>query len=86
MRNAFYKVGQSLLVRRELELERQLKEKMIHSVMPPSVAQWLMNNSAEDDDDDDEHGPDSSCLIQSTNRIALNQSQVNDALLSSMNE
>lgn len=56
MRNTFYKVGESLLVRRELELEKQLKEKMIHSVMPPSVAQWLMSNTAEEgnDDDDDE--------------------------------
>lgn len=51
MRNTFYKVGQSLLVRRELELEKHLKEKMIHSVMPPSVAQWLMKNTAEDGDE-----------------------------------
>lgn len=37
------KVGQSLLVRRQLEMEKQLKEKMIHSVMPPRVADWLMS-------------------------------------------
>ena len=54
MRNTFYKVGESLLVRRELELEKQLKEKMIHSVMPPSVAQWLMSNTAEEGDEDNE--------------------------------
>lgn len=37
MRGTFMKVGQSLLVRKQLEMEKQLKEKMIHSVMPPKV-------------------------------------------------
>ncbi|XP_046625230.1 adenylate cyclase type 9 isoform X1 [Neodiprion virginianus] len=45
MRGTFMKVGQSLLVRRQLEMEKQLKEKMIHSVMPPKVASWLMEES-----------------------------------------
>ncbi|XP_078046185.1 adenylyl cyclase 13E isoform X2 [Augochlora pura] len=45
MRGTFMKVGQSLLVRRQLEMEKQLKEKMIHSVMPPKVAAWLMEES-----------------------------------------
>lgn len=47
MRSTFMKVGQSLLVRKQLESEKKLKENMIHSLMPPSVAQWLLN--------DDEH-------------------------------
>lgn len=47
MRNTFMKVGQSLLVRKQLESEKKLKENMIHSLMPPSVAHWLLN--------DDEH-------------------------------
>lgn len=42
MRGTFMKVGQSLLVRRQLEMEKLLKEKMIHSVMPPKLASWLM--------------------------------------------
>ena len=42
MRGTFMKVGQSLLVRQQLELEKQLKEKMILSVMPVKVATWLM--------------------------------------------
>ncbi|GLV37295.1 Adenylyl cyclase 13E [Carabus blaptoides fortunei] len=46
MRGTFMKVGQSLLVRRQLEMEKQLKEKMIHSVMPPKIADWLMNDDA----------------------------------------
>lgn len=37
------KVGQSLLVRQQLEAEKKLKENMIHSLMPPGVANWLMN-------------------------------------------
>lgn len=45
-RGTFMKVGQSLLVRRQLEMEKQLKEKMIHSVMPPKVSDWLMNDDA----------------------------------------
>ena len=43
MRGTFMKVGQNLLVRRQLEMEKQLKEKMIHSVMPPKVAAMLLN-------------------------------------------
>ena len=39
MRDTFMKVGQSLLVKRQLVMEKQLKEKMIHSVMPPKVRQ-----------------------------------------------
>lgn len=43
MRGMFMKIGQNLLVRRQLEMEKQLKEKMIHSVMPPKVADMLLN-------------------------------------------
>ncbi|XP_026468866.1 adenylate cyclase type 9-like [Ctenocephalides felis] len=50
MRGTFMKVGQSLLVRQQLEWEKQLKEKMIHSVMPPKVADWLMNERNIDND------------------------------------
>lgn len=49
MRGTFMKVGQSLLVRQQLEMEKQLKEKMILSVMPPKVANWLMNEQVESD-------------------------------------
>ena len=33
-------------------MEKQLKEKMIHSVMPPKVADWLMKGGIDDDEDD----------------------------------
>jgi adenylate cyclase 9 len=46
MRGTFMKVGQNLLVRRQLEMEKQLKETMIHSMMPPKVADILMKESA----------------------------------------
>ncbi|KAL1509814.1 hypothetical protein ABEB36_004495 [Hypothenemus hampei] len=42
-RQTFMKVGQSLLVRKQLELEKKLKENMIESLMPPSVANWLLH-------------------------------------------
>lgn len=42
MRGTFIKVGQNLLVRRQLELEKQLKEKMIQSMMPKVVADMLL--------------------------------------------
>ena len=45
MRDTFMKVGQSLLVKRQLGMEKQLKEKMIHSVMPPKVVLMLDCNS-----------------------------------------
>ena len=37
MRDTFMKVGQSLMVKKQLVNEKGLKEKMIHSVMPPKV-------------------------------------------------
>lgn len=43
MRGTFMKVGQSLLVRRQLEMEKQLKEKMIHSVSVFSVKYLLFS-------------------------------------------
>ncbi|KAF7264402.1 hypothetical protein GWI33_023316 [Rhynchophorus ferrugineus] len=44
LRETFMKVGQSILVRKQLELEKKFKENMIHSLMPPSVVQWLMKS------------------------------------------
>ncbi|XP_078603088.1 adenylate cyclase type 9-like isoform X2 [Branchiostoma floridae x Branchiostoma japonicum] len=46
--STFWKVGQSIMARRDLETEKQLKEKMIHSIMPPHVASSLMKG-AEDE-------------------------------------
>lgn len=44
MRNTFMKVGQSLLVKKQLESEKKLKDNMILSLMPPSVANWLLTD------------------------------------------
>lgn len=49
-----FQVGQNLLVRRQLEMEKQLKEKMIHSVMPPKVAAMLMKDVSNPFDNDSE--------------------------------
>ena len=63
MRGTFLSIGQSLQVRRQLELEKALKEKMIHSVMPPKVARWLMDeNLTEDYDDNGYHREDGAIL------------------------
>lgn len=61
MRGTFMKVGQSLLVRRQLEIEKQLKEKMIHSVMPPKVAAWLISEGRGDEGVGDESLQCSTC-------------------------
>lgn len=55
MRGTFMKVGQNLLVRRQLEMEKQLKEKMIHSVMPPKVADILLKEGGPVVDPDQRH-------------------------------
>ena len=52
MRDTFMKAGYSLMQRRELGNEKNLKEQMIHSVMPPKVADWLMKGGIDDDEDD----------------------------------
>jgi adenylate cyclase 9 len=50
MRGTFIKVGQNLLVRRQLELEKQLKEKMITSMMPKVVADLLLKETSSHND------------------------------------
>ena len=57
MRDTFMKVGQSLMVKKQLVTEKGLKEKMIHSVMPPKVADWLMTEGHAEDLDDFPGGP-----------------------------
>ena len=51
MRDTFMKVAQSMMVKKQLVAEKGLKEKMIHSVMPPKVAEWLMRGHVEDNDE-----------------------------------
>ncbi|XP_045602391.1 adenylate cyclase type 9 isoform X4 [Procambarus clarkii] len=63
MRGTFMSIGQSLLVRGQLEVEKALKEKMIHSVMPPKVADWLMKETlAEENEDSANYGEDGAIL------------------------
>ena len=51
MRDTFMKVAQSMMVKKQLVAEKGLKEKMIHSVMPPKLAEWLMRGHVEDNDE-----------------------------------
>ena len=52
LRDTFMKVGGSLMVKKQLVNEKGIKEKMIHSVMPPKVADWLMKEGHTEDVDD----------------------------------
>ena len=58
MRDTFMKVAQSLIVKKQLVNEKSIKEKMIHSVMPPKVADWLMNEGHAEGMDDAVFGAD----------------------------
>uniref|UniRef100_A0A3B5M5H7 adenylate cyclase n=1 Tax=Xiphophorus couchianus TaxID=32473 RepID=A0A3B5M5H7_9TELE len=53
-RSTFLKVGQAIMHGKDLEVEKALKERMIHSVMPRRVADELMNQG------DDEGGGENS--------------------------
>lgn len=50
-RSTFWKIGQSVIARNELHCEKQIKEQMIHSLMPPAVAQEVMKSRADKDDE-----------------------------------
>ncbi|KAK7079284.1 Adenylate cyclase type 9 [Halocaridina rubra] len=64
MRGTFMSIGQSLLVRRQLELEKALKEKMIHSVMPPKVSDWLMKETLADDNEESMHYREDGAILR----------------------
>lgn len=71
MRGTFMSVGQSLLVRRQLELERSLKEKMIHSLMPTQVADWLMKETLAEDSEDGGQDREDGAILQAVSRGQL---------------
>ena len=49
-RSTFWKVGQSVVARHDLDIEKQVKERMVRSVMPEIVASELL--AIEDEQDD----------------------------------
>lgn len=49
-RSTFLKVGQAIMHGKDLEVEKALKERMIHSVMPRRVADELMKQGDDDND------------------------------------
>ncbi|OWF41887.1 adenylate cyclase type 9-like [Mizuhopecten yessoensis] len=54
-RSTFWKIGQSVMARRELHKEKQVQEQMIHSLMPKKVADEVM--ATREDKTDDEVDP-----------------------------
>ena len=50
-RSTFWKVGQSVVARQDLEIEKQVKERMILSVMPDYVAKELLHCDEEREED-----------------------------------
>lgn len=50
-RSTFWKVGQCVVARRDLEIEKQVKEQMIRSVMPDLVAKELLRLDEETEED-----------------------------------
>ena len=55
-RSTFLKVGQSLILRRRLQTEKQLKHNMIHSLMPPKVADKVLRAREGERSSDDRSG------------------------------
>ncbi|XP_052281926.1 adenylate cyclase type 9-like isoform X2 [Dreissena polymorpha] len=53
-RSTFWKIGQSAISRQDLKIEREIREKMIHSLMPPSVAAEVMRSRADGGEKEDE--------------------------------
>jgi adenylate cyclase 9 len=52
----FWKVGQSILARRDLALEKTVKERMIQSLMPKKVADQIRERRTDKSEKDDEGG------------------------------
>jgi len=70
------KVGQNLLVRRQLGMEKQLKEKMIHSVMPPKVSDWLMKGMVDEEEEDDIDSETGSMMRKISSPRSSNQGDI----------
>ncbi|XP_076071082.1 adenylate cyclase type 9-like isoform X1 [Mytilus galloprovincialis] len=55
-RSTFWKIGQSVMAKRDLQIEKQIKEKMIHSLMPPKVALEVMDSQRSNPDEEVDDG------------------------------
>ena len=56
-RSTFLRVGQSILTRQDLEVEKQIKQGMINSLMPPKVAQEIMKSRGKEERADEDSAP-----------------------------
>jgi adenylate cyclase 9 len=55
-RSTFLKVGQSIMSHSDLQVEKSLKQQMIHSLMPPQVAKKVMESRGDDQKREDAIG------------------------------
>ncbi|CAG5121601.1 unnamed protein product, partial [Candidula unifasciata] len=55
--SSFSKIGQSVSAQRDLMIEKEIKEKMIHSLMPPVVAKSVMASHPSKDEDQEDDSP-----------------------------
>ena len=79
-RSTFFKVSQSTMLRKDLEKEKQLKKKMIHSLMPPKVAEEVMR-SREDKEDDDGRNSTASVKLGGLKFRSFHMSQMNNVTI-----
>lgn len=66
-RSTFLKIGQSAMARQDLDIEKQIKEQMIHSLMPASVAQEVMKGRDDKTDNKDKQDDDGNNMGGSMN-------------------
>ncbi len=62
-RSTFLKVGQAIMHGKDLEVEKALKERMIHSVMPRRVADELMKQGDEESESSGKRYSTSTCSV-----------------------
>ena len=80
-RSTFLKVSQSIMLRKELEKEKQLKKKMIHSLMPPKVAEDVMRSREDKEEDDGRHSTTTSKLGGQLNFRSFHMSQMDSVTI-----
>ena len=71
-RSTFLKVCQSVITRRDLEIEKQLKQKMIYSLMPAKVAEEIIKARDEEkmkEEEDDDMGGGSQKRHSSSGKV-----------------
>lgn len=77
-RSTFLKVGQAIMHGKELEVEKALKERMIHSVMPSRVADELMKQGDEESESSGKRYSAGTCSASASGAGASSSSPKNN--------